>query len=143
MEIKEQIKLRFTGVDFPSVTVHSIQSYKESDEVKLKVNIKPKVFIPKDYTNKFNIIMNVEIAAEGFFNLLVVAVGYFELSKEDISEEVRNSFINENSPAIVFPYVRSFISTLTSNLGNVTTPIILPTRFFKGELEHIVVPEEK
>lgn len=141
MEITEQIKLRFTGVDFPSVQVKSYKPYKESDDVKLKTNIQPKVFIPKDSKHTFNIIMQVEIFAEDHFSLSVTAVGLFELSQEDVSEEIRNSFINENSPAIVFPYVRAFISNLTSNLGRVTTPIVLPTRFFKGKLEH-TQPEE-
>lgn len=135
MEISEQIRLRFTGVDFPSVQVKSFKPYKESDDVKLKTNIQPKVFIPKDSKHTFNIIMHVEIFAEDHFSLSITAVGLFELSQEDVTDEIRNSFINENSPAIVFPYVRAFISSLTSNLGRVTTPIVLPTRFFKGKLE--------
>jgi hypothetical protein len=37
----------------------------------------------------------------------------------------------------MFPYVRSFISTFTGNLGAVMNRILLPTRFFKGDLEII------
>jgi preprotein translocase subunit SecB len=37
----------------------------------------------------------------------------------------------------MFPYVRAFITTLTTNLGNVTNPLIIPTQFFKGELEEV------
>ncbi|HLA57127.1 MAG TPA: protein-export chaperone SecB [Puia sp.] len=138
MEITEQIKLRFKGVDFPSVQIKSFKAYQESEDHKMQVNIQPKVFIPKESQNTFNIIMQIDLVVQDFFILNITAIGLFELSQETVTDEVRKSFINENSPAIMFPYVRSFISTLTSNLGKVTTPIILPTRFFKGELEESV-----
>lgn len=137
MEITEQIKLRFTGVDFPSIHLSSLKPFKESEEQKVKVDIKPKVFIPGGTKNTFKIIMEVQCSAEGYFILKVTAVGTFELSQEDVTEEVRQSFINANSTAIVFPYVRAFIANITSNLGAVTTPILIPTRFFKGDLEQV------
>jgi len=34
----------------------------------------------------------------------------------------------------MFPYVRSFITTLTSNLGDVTGSLVIPTQFFQGDL---------
>lgn len=135
MEIQEQVKLRFTGVDFPNVQLNSSKTYKESEELKLNVTISPKVFLPGDSKHLFQIIMHVEVSVPEHFTLSVVAVGYFELTETDVADEVRKSFINANSTAIMFPYVRAFISTLTSNLGGVTTPIVLPTRFFKGDLE--------
>jgi len=151
MEIAEQIKLRFTGVDFPLVQLNSIKLYKETDieSNPTNVSIDPKVFLPNDSKSSFRIIMFVDIAAEGFFTLSVTAVGHFELTKDDVTDEVRKSFINANSTAIMFPYVRAFISTLTGNLGGVMNRILLPTRFFKGDLEIIqdeiitVLPSKK
>lgn len=137
MEITEQIRLRFKGVDFPSVQLKSLKPYKEHDDHKMMISMLPKVFIPIDTQNTFKIIMQVELSVEGYFTLSVTGVGFFELTEENVSEEVRKSFINANSTAIMFPYVRAFISTITSNIGNVTTPIILPTRFFKGDLEEV------
>ncbi len=37
----------------------------------------------------------------------------------------------------MFPYVRAFVTTLTSNLGNVTGSLTIPTQFFHGELPEI------
>ena len=142
MEIQEQISLRFKGVDFPEVILSSIKPYAENEENKIIIDIKPKAFIPNDKPNIFNIVMEIDISAESFFSLKIVGIGHFELSQEDVSAEIRKSFINANSTAIMFPYVRSFISTLTSNIGNVTTPIILPTRFFKGDYLEEVQKEE-
>lgn len=136
MEIKEQIKLRLKGIDFPVVQIKSIQPFIESDDNKLKVSITPQVFIPQDSNNTFKIIINVVISGDDHFTMSVVGVGSFELSKEDITEDERNNFINANSIAIVFPYVRSFIANISSNLGsNITTPITLPVQFFHGKIE--------
>lgn len=143
MEIEEQIRLRFTGVDFPSVILNSIKPSTEIDTQNIKINIQPKVFIPSDSPNTFKIIMKVELEATDYFTLNVTGVGTFELSKEDVSDEVRRTFINANSTAIMFPYVRAFISTLTSNLGGVMSPILLPTRFFKGDyLEEVTTQKD-
>jgi preprotein translocase subunit SecB len=133
MEIKEQISLRFKGISFPSVQLASNKPYVETEGNNIKIDIQPKAFIPADSPNKFQIIMNVELSADDYFNLKVTGIGSFELSEENVTPEIRKSFINANSTAIVFPYIRAFIATLTSNLGNVTTPILLPTRFFKGD----------
>ena len=133
MEIKEQISLRFKGVDFPSVQLSSSKPYKEDKDNPISVEINPRAFIPADSPNTFKIIMDVRIEAEDFFLLNVTGVGLFELSQLDVTPEIRKTFINANSTAIVFPYMRAFISSLTSSLGNVTTPILLPTRFFKGD----------
>lgn len=76
-------------------------------------------------------------------DLFIVALGTFEL-KGDFDEKTKKSFVNINAPAIMFPYLRSFISTLTSNLGNVTGTLTIPTQFFKGELEEITdISKEK
>jgi preprotein translocase subunit SecB len=139
MEIKEQRKLRFKGVDFPFVELSSTQPFKESEDNKVSVEITPKAFIPDDQKSMFKIVMSVTLFVENYFRLSITGVGTFQISgdEENITDEERDGFINLNSTAIMFPYLRSFISTLTSNLGNVTTPIILPTRFFKGELERV------
>lgn len=143
MEVKEQIKLRFLGVDFPSVQFSSAQQYiSEKSSEPLLINIIPKAFLPKDRLNVFHIIMNVEISLKGFFDLKIIGIGYFELPVDSVTEEQRRAFINANSVAIVFPYVRSFVATLTANLGDVMTPIILPAQFFKGELEEYILPED-
>ena len=137
MEITEQIKLRFKGVDFPRVSLESESRYTYDEGTEIEISVEPKFFIPADKKNVFNIIMNVRVSAENYFSIDVIAVGYFELSLEDVSEEIRKSFINANSTAIMFPYVRAFISTLSANVGKVMPPITLPARFFKGDLEEI------
>lgn len=59
-------------------------------------------------------------------NLLikVVIVGLFNFDN-DLPEDMKNSFFNVNAPAIIFPYVRAYISSITGLSG--IKPIILPT----------------
>ncbi|MCB9346947.1 MAG: protein-export chaperone SecB [Lewinellaceae bacterium] len=135
MEIKEQLKLKFRGIDIPHVNFTSIKLYSKESE-KIKIVLHPKVFYPKEKTRFFRIIMDLTIEAENFFSLKVVAIGTFEVDKELIGD-IKKNFINVNAPAIMFPYLRSFVSTFTANIGNLTGTLNIPPQFFKGELEEI------
>lgn len=58
--------------------------------------------------------------------LNLVAIGHFLTKNVTIDEDFLNSdFVKLNAPAIVFPYVRSFITTVVVNSG--LNPVILPT----------------
>ncbi|MCO5258635.1 MAG: protein-export chaperone SecB [Crocinitomicaceae bacterium] len=137
MSIERQIQLKFLGVDFPVVNVNSKQSFSGEEEV--LINIEPQIYYPKDAPNIFKIIQNVQISVENYFTISIVAVGGFELNNVE-DEELKKHFINVNAPAIMFPYVRSFITTLTSNLGNVMGTLNIPPQFFKGDFQ--VVTDE-
>lgn len=50
--------------------------------------------------------------------------GVFEFDN-DLEEKAKNSFFNVNAPAILFPYLRAYITSLTALSG--ISPIILPT----------------
>ncbi len=60
------------------------------------------------------------------FDLSLKAVFQFELIDEKITEEFKlSSFPKINAPAIAFPYLRAFVSTLTLQAGLKT--VILPS----------------
>lgn len=134
MEVNKQTKLKFSGVDILNVNFSAIS--RRDKELKIDIKCEPKVFYPKDNVNAFNIIMDFELKAANYFELSLRAIGNFEL-ESDLEEKIRRSFVNSNAPAIMFPYIRSFISTLTANMGNVIGTLVIPTQFFKGELEEI------
>ncbi len=141
MNIDEQLKLRFLGVDIVQLNFQS-QKPLEGD-IKLDLEINPKVFYPKDAPHVFKIICELKLGARDFFSLDLTAIGSFVLSKE-VQEDTKREFVNVNAPAIMFPYIRSFISSFTSNLGTVTGgSIILPPQFFDGELEDVLSAEDE
>ncbi len=142
MEVTNQIQLKFHGVDFPVINLNSEEHFFQSEENNIDIDITPKVFYPKEQPEYFKIIQEIKLTADNFFSLFILAVGTFEL-KADIDEKIKKAFVNVNAPAIMFPYIRSFISTLTTNLGNVTGPLTIPIQFFKGDLEEIKdIPQE-
>ena len=130
MENLEQIKLTFHGVDIISVELLTLKKYTKDD--KLNLIIEPSVLIKEELSKDFKIIFDVQVSCEECFSIKLLGIGNFEFNREASADE-KKIFINVNAAAIVFPYIRSFITTLTSNLGNFGSPLILPTRFFKGE----------
>lgn len=136
MEVADQIQLKFHGVDFPVINLKSDNPFVQSPDNIINLIITPKVFYPKNQPDLFKIVQQINLSCENYFELSIVSVGTFEL-KTDVDVNLKKSFVNNNAPAIMFPYLRAFISTLTSNIGNVTSPLIIPTQFFKGELEEI------
>jgi preprotein translocase subunit SecB len=136
VEVADQIQLKFHGVDFPVINLKSDNPFVQSPDNIINLIITPKVFYPKNQPDLFKIVQQINLSCENYFELSIVSVGTFEL-KTDVDVNLKKSFVNNNAPAIMFPYLRAFISTLTSNIGNVTSPLIIPTQFFKGELEEI------
>lgn len=134
MDSSIQANLSFLGTEVLNVNFVSVRAYK--NEVPIDFSINAKVFYPKEAKDQFKIIMEVGLKAEGFFELAVAAVGNFKLDRS-LTPELQNSFVNVNAPAIMFPYVRSFITTVSSNVGQNIVPIIIPSQFFSGELEVI------
>jgi preprotein translocase subunit SecB len=134
MEVSNQVKLKFHGVDILSVQFKAIDVPK--DGMDIAVSCIPRVFYPEKDRHVFRILMEVTIKDERYFVLNIKAVGHFELSKE-LDANLRKQFVNVNAPAIMFPYLRSFITTLTANMGRTVGTLIIPTQFFKGEIEEI------
>jgi preprotein translocase subunit SecB len=83
---------------------------------------------PKMYIVEFKVQMKDK---EKDINFSLKAIALFE-SENEIDDDFKNSsFANQNSPAIAFPFVRSFISTFTTNAG--LEPIILPSFNFASQ----------
>lgn len=134
MNISDQPKLLFHGIEVIDTLYSSRARYDRDVNIPVELNIIPKVFYPRDKPNAFHIIMEVKISVVEYFDLTLVAIGHFELNGE-ITSEIRSTFINTNAPAIMFPYMRSFISTFTSNVGLSSGTLIIPPQFFSGTLE--------
>jgi len=74
-------------------------------------------------TNSFKLEIDTKITNDiETLTINVVIVGLFEF---DSNLENKENFFKINAPAILFPYIRAYISTLTALSG--IPPIILPT----------------
>lgn len=75
--------------------------------------------------NTFYLTLNVEILnEEKDLEIQIEAVGKYAFEDFDESKEISN-FFYINSSAILFPYIRAYISTLTNLSGN--RSVTLPT----------------
>lgn len=136
MKIQEQINLKFHGMSILDLHCTSTQQYNPAKE-KISMHITPKVFYPKDLPLQFQILMDVVLEAKDYFSMKVFGVGAFSFDNDISDEDIKKSFISVNAPAIMFPYMRSFIHTLSVNLGASIGAISIPPQFFSGNLEEI------
>lgn len=132
MEVNTQPKLKFLGVNIVNVQYNLTKALQGGEQV--DINIDPKVFFPEDNPKMFTIIMAVVVKKDNYFHLQVHGMGDFLIEDSESNEDVRKILVNANAPAIMFPYMRAFISTFTTNLGRAIAPTILPTQFFKGDI---------
>lgn len=132
MDIKPQSKLSFHGVDFPIVNFH-VEDFKLHEELDWTTTIVPKAILSKKEPEQFKIFFELNVSKKDYFNLFVVAVGHFSFGS-DLDDQTKNALLNTNAPAILFPYVRSFVSTFSSNVGSIIQPILLPPHFFRGNI---------
>ena len=138
MEIKEQPKLFFEGVDVTKVRFTSMRPSREKS-INIHVGCKPRVFFPENDKMCFRIIMDIKLYAEEYFDLELRAIGNFRFGEVIADESLKKNFVNINAPAIMFPYVRSFVTTLTASSGNAVGALIIPPQFFDGPLEEIKI----
>ena len=137
-DVQANTGLQFHGVEIVKVQFDADHRYDSS--IPINFDFKPQVFFPNDEKNVFIIIMEAGLTANNFFTLAVTATGRFEFQGE-ITEETRKQFAHINAAAIMFPYVRAFITNFTASLGTVTGAITIPVQFFQGTLEEFTPPE--
>lgn len=81
--------------------------------------------------NEFELFLSLILKDENsIINIEIEAVGNFKLN-EQCSDETMKNFFYVNAPAILFPYIRAYIASLTT-LSGYLTPIILPTMNLSG-----------
>lgn len=99
--------------------------FKEPGEQKISVGFLPSGVIFKEL-NQFHLELSVNIQDETdkfYINLKTTSV--FEYPEDADLEAYKNSYFITNAPAIVFPYLRAYISSLTALSGMPT--LTLPT----------------
>jgi preprotein translocase subunit SecB len=93
----------------------------ETGQMNIDIDIHGSVYI-KNKTYQLDMITKVWDEKE-VFKSEVHGVGFFKF--EDIKDKNIDSYFYLNAPAILFPYIRAYISSLTALSG--FNPITLPT----------------
>ena len=115
----DQVSINFTGKQL-------------SKEMEFAINPEGKF---NQEEKKFELIMSVIVNdKEHNMDLNMRIRGFFSYDGDDMGE--LKSFIGINSPAILFPYIRSYVTNITA-LGGLS-PVIMPTLNMKGVGEKLV-----
>lgn len=99
----------------------SFERYGFSSDGSPKADIKVAFGVKQDGENSHRVTMEVTATRKNEFTASVRITGYFTISDRD---PMRDVLLNQNALAIIFPFVRSQMSLLTTQPE--TTPIILP-----------------
>ena len=124
-----------SNLNFRNFVVPRFQFEKtEIDIEKSSFEIQPQALISRK-KQQFHINIELELLnKENQFILKMTSVGIFNYTAQE--EELLLNFMSVNGPAIVFPYIRSFISNLTSLSGFET--VTLPTLNLSGFKEDLI-----
>lgn len=99
-----------------------------SEDLDLSITFNPTGLLDKK-NSTFKLLLDINISEKNNeLNIEVSSEGTF--SYNDLSDEKLNNFLYLNAPAILFPYLRAYITSLTALSG--VSPIVLPTLNLSG-----------
>ena len=99
--------------------------FNKTADFKIDINFNPKGTVYKSL-NQFNLQLFVDIKdVDGHFNINLVTESIFSYPEDADIQAYTNSLFIVNAPAIIFPYIRAYISSLTALSGMPT--LNLPT----------------
>lgn len=122
MEEAKKSGFQFTGFQIIKSYIEKRGFNKVGENLKLEINPRGEKNNSKEEFSLF-LVVNIEDEDKAF-KVNLEAVGFFKYSMKTEGATLSNYFF-VNAPAILFPYVRAYISTLTTLSGFET--ITLPT----------------
>ena len=119
---KQEAQFRF--LDFKVIkSIYQLDTQKFKQGGKLDVNFKFPTEL--DFAQKNLISFPMEVLIENEDKSLRIQVGIIGIFESDVDLTKEKSFVEISAPAIIFPYIRAYVSNLTSMSG--IQPILLPT----------------
>jgi preprotein translocase subunit SecB len=99
--------------------------YRQEGQYKINIDFDPKGHILTNL-NQFHLELGVKIVdEEEKFEINLHTISVFTYPEDADLEEYKNGLFIQNAPAIIFPYLRAYVSTLTALSGMPT--LTLPT----------------
>jgi preprotein translocase subunit SecB len=125
MNANVQKKLRFNGYKIYGFNLSSSDEKDPLLDENLSLDISLSSKINTETNKGFNLVMNIIlVSSDKKFELILNSKSMFETDIEIDDSYLGDPMVNINAPAIVFPFLRAFINTVTINAG--FKPIILP-----------------
>lgn len=124
-------KVIFNGYEIQNFTLNKENNIPK--DKKGNLTIRKKIMENPKKENEYCLIMNLEMYTENS-KIDITINGYFDISKK-MEDDVKDYFLQISAPAIVYPYIRTFISNVTAfDIGEtVVLPIINFAEFDEKE----------
>lgn len=124
---KVKSSLKFIDYYVDSVEFYNNTEFDDQEKVKLDFHLEKEIKYVEDEKKTIMVTLNLKIFENPLennypFNMNLSLTGIFEIDFTDIDK--MREFAETNAVAILFPYLRSMVSTYTANAN--VSPLILP-----------------
>lgn len=118
--------MQFNGYEVNNIQFSLSQFYEKSKEFQISPTFDMAVTDLGDDKYEVQIMFSMKASDENPlpFNMEVVMTGNFSICLESQNDELKQTLLHENAIAIMFPFLRSIIASLTT-AANIP-PLILP-----------------
>lgn len=114
--------VKFEGYMIEKFLLEKIPNISKEDKEKFSLECKTYGKEQKDKKNLYCVSLTIKMFTDKS-KIELTMNGYFEFQK-DFDENLKDEFLNISAPAILYPYVRTFISNVTS--FDIDNTVILP-----------------
>ena len=125
MFVPDKSCMQFEGYRFDAIHFEIVQDLDQSAKYELSPTFSKTVSVQNDNI-EVQLSLNIKSASDNPapFSLYIAMTGKFVLTMVQEDSKLREQLINENTVAIMFPFLRSAVSTLTTTAN--CPPLILP-----------------
>lgn len=129
----EQSGFKFLGFRVPEFSMEVKDPYLLGQSIKNDLSVNVQNNFSKENNRFVEVYLGIKIInSEGYLKINFTIKGGF-LADSEMSEEVFKQMYSINAPAILFPYARAIISSITSQAG--IPQVILPLMNFTNTFE--------
>lgn len=132
---QEKSKFKFEGYKIIHSELNLSDSPAGSEEYSIGIKAKGKI-----HGERFYLTLDATVLSKDEnISINVIMVGEFVFNNDEISKDMLGGLFCINAPAIMFPYIRAYISTLTalSGIDTVIVPTLNMTSLAKELSENI------
>lgn len=118
-------------------------SFNEIGEYKIALDFNAHAVVEQSVT-KYHLFIQTKVKEDDDkFNIDVVAEAIFDYDGEIAIDDLKNGLFTKNAPAIVFPYIRAYIASLTalSGVPTLSLPTLNLTKLGEDLMNNIEVRE--
>jgi len=118
------------NISFKGFKVISLSFQTEQQGLEDNVSVNYQTLFSQESDREFMVLFKIALYTKDGTEIYLEYAGFFEADHAIKQDFMNSSFPVVNAPTILYPYIRSFVSTLTMNAGMPT--VILPTVNFQA-----------